>query len=69
MREPKKAKPKLTDAQRHQRFVETAKKVEASDNIEDFDKAFAALNVRNDDVAVVGPTHSGRARSEKRETK
>jgi hypothetical protein len=33
-------KKKLTDAERHKRFVETAKKVEASDKIEDFDRAF-----------------------------
>ena len=33
-------KPKLTDAERHRRFVETAKKVEASENIDDFDRAF-----------------------------
>lgn len=33
-------KPKLTDAERHKRFVETAKKVEASDKPQDFDEAF-----------------------------
>lgn len=33
------AKPKLTDAERHARFVETARKVEASDDPEDFEKA------------------------------
>jgi hypothetical protein len=36
----RKAKPKLTDAERHARFVETARKVEASEKPEDFDKAF-----------------------------
>ena len=36
----KAAKPKLTDAERHKRFIETAKKVGASENIADFDKAF-----------------------------
>ena len=36
----KEKKPKLTDAERHKRFVETAKKVEASDKPEDFDEAF-----------------------------
>ena len=35
-----KAKPKLTDAERHKRFVETAREVEASEEAEDFDKAF-----------------------------
>jgi hypothetical protein len=36
----KAAKPKLTDAERHKRFVEMARKVGASENAEDFDKAF-----------------------------
>jgi hypothetical protein len=31
--------PKLTDDERHKRFVETAKKVEASERVEDFDNA------------------------------
>lgn len=39
-------KPKLTDAERHKRFVETAKKVGASEKSEDFDKAFDSLNIR-----------------------
>lgn len=33
-------KPKLTDAERHKRFVETAREVEASEEPEAFDKAF-----------------------------
>jgi hypothetical protein len=40
-------KPKLTDAERHRRFVETANKVGASDKSEDFDKAFANLDIKN----------------------
>jgi hypothetical protein len=36
-------KTKLTDAERYKRFVEAAKKVEASDNIEDFNRAFDRL--------------------------
>ena len=32
--------PKLTDAERHERFVETAHEVEASEDAKDFDKAF-----------------------------
>ena len=38
----KKRKPqaKLTDTDRHQRFVEMAKEVGASDDPKDFDKAF-----------------------------
>jgi hypothetical protein len=41
------SKPKLTDAERHKRFAETAKKVEASDKSEDFDMAFDGLRIRN----------------------
>ena len=34
------SKPKLTDTERHKRFVEMAKEVEASPDSKDFDKAF-----------------------------
>jgi hypothetical protein len=37
-RRPK--KPKLTDAERHKRFVAMAREVEASDSPADFDRAF-----------------------------
>jgi len=33
-------KPKLTDAERHKRFVEMAKEVGASDDPKDFERAF-----------------------------
>lgn len=33
-------KPKLTDAERHKRFLDMALEVEASDDPRDFDKAF-----------------------------
>jgi hypothetical protein len=33
-------KPKLTDAERHKRFVDTAKEVEADERPEVFDEAF-----------------------------
>ena len=36
-------KPKLTDAERHKRFVKMAKEVGASDKPQDFDKAFRAV--------------------------
>jgi len=36
---PKKATPKLTDAERHKRFVEMAREVEASDDPKDFESA------------------------------
>lgn len=32
--------PKLTDAARHKRFVDTAREVEASEREEDFERAF-----------------------------
>ena len=35
-----KRSPRLTDAERHKRFVETAEKVEASEDPGDFDRAF-----------------------------
>ena len=35
-----KAKPKLTDAERHKRFVEMAREVEASESPKAFEKAF-----------------------------
>jgi len=34
------SKPKLTDAERHKRFVEMAQKVGASEDPKDFEKAF-----------------------------
>jgi hypothetical protein len=44
------------DAERHKRFIETAKKVDASETIKDFDKAFAD---------VVRPARSGAQHSSK----
>jgi hypothetical protein len=38
-----KPKPKLTDAERHRRFVDMARQVGASDNAKDFDKAFKKI--------------------------
>ncbi len=35
-----KTKPKLTDAERHKRFVDMAKEVEATDDRSAFDEAF-----------------------------
>lgn len=35
-----KQKPKITDADRHKRFVAMAREVQASDDPKDFDKAF-----------------------------
>jgi hypothetical protein len=39
----KKQRPKLTDVERHKRFLETAEKVGASDNAKEFDKAFSSI--------------------------
>lgn len=40
-RTPSEAKPpKLTDAERHKRFVDMAKEVEASEDADDFERAF-----------------------------
>ena len=50
-----KRKPKLTDAERHKRFVETAKKVEASEDLEDFDVAFENLAVKTPSTKQEGP--------------
>jgi hypothetical protein len=38
--------PKLTDAERHRRFVETAREVEASEDPEAFDRAFDKVTGR-----------------------
>jgi hypothetical protein len=45
MKHPNK-KPKLTDAERHKRFVETANKVGASDNLKDLDQAVEKIATR-----------------------
>lgn len=37
---PRKPEPKLTDAERHKRFVDMAKEVEASEDPKDFERAF-----------------------------
>jgi hypothetical protein len=43
-----KAKPKakLTDAERHKRFVEMAREVQASHDPKDFDKAFGKVTAK-----------------------
>ena len=38
-----KSKPKLSDAERHKRFVDMAKEVEASEEQKDFDQAFTQV--------------------------
>lgn len=39
-------KEKLTDAERHKRFVEAAREAEASEDAEDFDKAFEKVTAK-----------------------
>ena len=43
-----KSNKKLTDAERHKRFVEMAREVEASENPKDFDKAFKNITKGTD---------------------
>jgi hypothetical protein len=43
MASKKPEKPKLTDRERHKRFLEMAKEVGASDKAGDFDRAFKAV--------------------------
>ena len=38
-----KAKPKLTDAERHKRFVAMAREIGASNDPKDFDRAFKKI--------------------------
>lgn len=42
-RKASKEPPKLTDEERHKRFLDMAKEVEASEKKEDFDSAFAKV--------------------------
>lgn len=39
-------KPKLSDVERHKRFVEVGRLVGASESSEDFDKAFDGLSLK-----------------------
>jgi hypothetical protein len=61
MTQPKKKSSKLTDAERHKRFVEAAKKVEASEKSEDFDKGFDSLRLNpiQEDVSKAKSIDSG----------
>lgn len=40
---PSKSKPKLTDAERHARFKEMAREVQAGEDPKDFEKAFQTV--------------------------
>ena len=44
----KKPAAKLTDKDRHKRFLDMAKEVEASEKPEDFDKAFGKVTERRE---------------------
>ena len=47
MAEMKPKKPKLTDKERHERFVEMAREVEAAEDPKAFDKAFEKVASSN----------------------
>ncbi len=53
-------KPKLTDAERQERFVEVARKVEASDDPEDFDRALKKIADRKNPKASDRPSADAR---------
>lgn len=42
-------KPKLTDTERHQRFKDAAREVDASEKARDFDKAFEKVTQKASD--------------------
>jgi hypothetical protein len=42
-----KPKPKLTDTERHKRFVEMAREVEASEDPKEFEKAFKKVTAKH----------------------
>jgi hypothetical protein len=46
MKQAKGRKPKLTDAERHKRFVETARELGASNDPKDFDRAFDKITAK-----------------------
>jgi hypothetical protein len=48
-------KPKLTDAERHKRFLEEAHRAGASDDPEDFDKALKEVAPRKDSKTIRHP--------------
>jgi hypothetical protein len=47
---PRKPLPKLSDAERHKRFLETAHEVGASNDPKDFDEAFDKVVTSKQDV-------------------
>jgi len=55
MREKSTTKPKLTDAERHKRFVAMAREVGASDKTEDFEKAFKKVAPRKESKPIRRP--------------
>lgn len=48
-------KPKLTDADRHKRFVEMAKEIGASDDQNEFEKAFKKVAKRKEPKPISRP--------------
>jgi hypothetical protein len=48
-------KPKLTDAERHKRFLEEARRAEASDAPEDFDEALKKVAIHKETKPIRRP--------------
>jgi hypothetical protein len=48
-------KPKLTDAERHARFVETAREVEVDESPGAFDRVFDGLKIKTKDERTPKP--------------
>lgn len=55
MREKPAKRPKLTDAERHKRFLDMAREVEASDDPKDFEKAFKKVTGRKESKPIRRP--------------
>jgi len=49
------SKPKLTDAQRHARFMAMAREVEASPDAKDFERAFKKVMARKESKPIRRP--------------
>lgn len=58
---PDEPKPQLTDAERHERFKEMAREVDASDKADDFDEAFKRIAPKKTKDSTVEPSRSRKA--------
>lgn len=69
MKEPQKQKPKLTDAERYQRFLETAERVGASDDAANLDNAILKIAGSSEATQAVGDPKQSARGSLKHDTK